>query len=74
MKWLRNWRRKSILRNARLDQAAWEKTLALPIFTGLTLAERAQLADWVTLFLHDKTIFGAAGLIIDGESYPFVDD
>lgn len=65
MKWLRNWRRKSILRNTRLDEAAWEKTLALPIFAGLTLSERTQLKDWAVLFLHDKTIFGAAGLIID---------
>ena len=65
MKWLRNWRRKSILRNTHLDEAAWANTLVLPIFTGLTLSDRAQLADWVTLFLHDKTIFGAAGLIID---------
>jgi len=65
MKWLRNWRRKSILRHARLDEPAWQATLALPVFTGLNLTERAQLADWVSLFLHDKTIFGAAGLEID---------
>lgn len=65
MNWLRNWRRKSILRKARLDQAAWRAVLALPLFSGLSLAERAQLADWVALFLHDKTIFGAAGLEID---------
>ena len=67
MKWLRDWRRKSILRNAHLDQAAWRNTLALPIFAGLTPAEQTQLADWVVLFLHDKTIFGAAGLEINDQ-------
>lgn len=65
MSWLRNWRRKSILRHARLDPLAWGETLALPIFTGLTPAEKSQLADWVVLFLRDKSIFGAAGLQID---------
>lgn len=65
MNWLRNWRRKSILRKSRLDEVAWQSVLALPIFSGLTSAERAQLADWVVLFLHDKSIFGAAGLEID---------
>lgn len=65
MKWLRDWRRKSILSNARLDESAWKDTLALPIFNGLNHAERAQLSNWVSLFLHDKAIFGAAGLVID---------
>lgn len=65
MKWLRGLRRKIILRGNRLGMAAWQETLALPIFAGLSLAERAQLADWVMLFLHDKTISGGADLVID---------
>lgn len=65
MKWLRDRRRRAILRDTRLDQSAWQATLALPVFTGLDVDERARLASWTALFLHDKAINGAAGLAID---------
>lgn len=65
MKWLRDRRRRAILRDTQLDDDAWHATLALPLFTGLNRDEQARLAHWVALFLHDKAINGAAGLVID---------
>lgn len=65
MKWLRERRRRAILRDTQLDDDAWRAVLALPLFNGLNPDERTRLAHWVVLFLHDKAINGAAGLVID---------
>ena len=63
---LRRWWHQRIIRRAALDPALWEKTLeSLPFMRGLTAEERARLRDTVILFLHDKSIRGAAGLQID---------
>ena len=63
---LRRWRRQRIIAGAAIVPALWEETLRrLPFLDGLTTDERARLRDTVILFLHDKSIHGAAGLQID---------
>ena len=63
---LRRWWRQRIIARAPLDPALWEQTLgSLPFLGGLTADERARLRDTVILFLHHKSIRGAAGLGID---------
>ena len=63
---LRRWWRQRIIARAALDPALWEQTLQrLPFLDGLTAHERARLRDTVILFLHSKSIHGAAGLVID---------
>jgi Mlc titration factor MtfA (ptsG expression regulator) len=63
---IRRWWRQRIIRRATLDQALWEQTLrSLAFLDGLTADERARLRETVILFLHDKSIRGAAGLQID---------
>jgi hypothetical protein len=63
---IRRWWRQRIIRRAPLDTALWQATLArLPFLRGLTDGERDRLRDTVILFLHGKTIHGAAGLQVD---------
>lgn len=62
----RQWRRKRILARSRLDETAWRETLSgLSCLRGLNAEERARLKDWVVLFLADKTLSGAGGLLLD---------
>jgi len=64
----RRWRRKRIVANAQLDPALWRKVLArLPFMHGLSEAERERLRQCVILFLHQKSIRGAGGLVLDYE-------
>jgi Mlc titration factor MtfA (ptsG expression regulator) len=63
---LRRWRKSRILRNYRLDEAAWRQTLARYRFlSGLTEVECTRLRELVTVFLHDKQVQGAGGLVLD---------
>jgi MtfA peptidase len=63
---LRRWRRERIIARAAIDPAMWEETLQrLPFVDRLTADERARLRATVILFLHEKSIRGAAGLRID---------
>jgi Mlc titration factor MtfA (ptsG expression regulator) len=63
---LRRWWRQRIIQRTPWDEALWEKTLAgLPFMRGLAADERGRLREAVILFLHDKSIRGAAGLQID---------
>jgi MtfA peptidase len=63
---IRRWRRQRIIARGAPDPGLWEKTLrSLPFLDGLTADERARLRDTVILFLHSKSIRGAAGLQID---------
>jgi len=47
------------------DVAAWQATLALPVFAGLGEAERQQLHALTEQLLADKTFSGAAGIAVD---------
>jgi Mlc titration factor MtfA (ptsG expression regulator) len=63
MKWFRDWRRARILARARLDEARFHDTLEkFPFTRALSGPERRRLRDCVVLFLHEKSIEGAAGL------------
>ena len=68
MGWFTNWRRARALRRTALDEELWRRTAehypAVQLLSGL---ERARLADWVKLFLHEKKIYGAAGLGVGDE-------
>jgi Mlc titration factor MtfA (ptsG expression regulator) len=68
MRWFRNWRRARILRRARLDETLWRAVLGRYEFLSvLSPEERARLRDWVVLFLDEKTIAGAGGLVVRDE-------
>ena len=60
---LRGWRRERALRRGRLDDALWRRALARFSFArDLDAGDAARLREWVTLFLHDKTLSAAGGL------------
>ena len=60
---LKRWRRERIVAHTPIDEAAWRAVLARFAFLrALDDDERAQLKRLVALFLHAKSIHGAAGL------------
>jgi hypothetical protein len=62
----RRWRRARIIARTALDPGQWQQTLErLPFLRGLSAAERVRLRQAVILFLHQKSIHGAAGLELD---------
>ena len=62
----KRWRRRRIVARAPLDAVLWDATLeSLPFLRGLTADERTRLRETVILFLHQKSIHGAAGLQLD---------
>ena len=66
MGWFSRWRRKRILGQASLDPALWRSTVERYPFTrALDEAEKRRLEELVTLFLHEKSIHGAGGLVLD---------
>jgi Mlc titration factor MtfA (ptsG expression regulator) len=69
MSWsLGRWRQARILKRARIDESQWRRTLERYAFlAGLSEDELARLRERVALFLHDKQIHGAGGLVLDDE-------
>ncbi len=68
MSWFKRWRRARILRRADFNENAWLESVARYPFIGtMTEAERARLKESVTLFLHQKAIHGAGGLLVCDE-------
>jgi Mlc titration factor MtfA (ptsG expression regulator) len=66
--WFRDWRRARILRQAAVDEALWRLTVErYPFATSLTASELERLRELVTLFLHEKGIHGAGGMIVHDE-------
>jgi MtfA peptidase len=66
LKAFKRWRRKRILARDAMDPLLWAQTLArLPFLRGLTDEERERLRLCAVLFLHYKSIQGAAGLFVD---------
>lgn len=60
------WRERRILRQSTISPAQWQEAFAaLPVLSGLSLAEQQQLRELATLFLHDKAINGAQGFVVD---------
>jgi hypothetical protein len=63
MKWFTEWRRARILRRARFDEKLWLGIFErYPFLQALSDTERTRLRASAALFLHDKSIHGAAGL------------
>lgn len=57
------WRRRRILKRAVLPERPWRTALGhVPMLRGLGPEERARLRGRVILFLHEKSIQGAAGV------------
>ncbi len=62
---LRSWRRRRLLRRARIDDALWRSVLAgLPFLEYLDEAELDRLRDMALVFLDEKEMHGAHGLEI----------
>ncbi len=59
----RTWRRKRVLRRARIDEALWRRVIAgLPFLAGMSAGELGRLRELALLFLHEKELHGAGGL------------
>jgi MtfA peptidase len=66
---LREWRRKRILKSARLDEALWKRVAAkLSFLRGLSGGDTARLKELVILFLAEKEMHGAHGLGLTDEA------
>lgn len=66
MGWLRNWRRRRTLARHRIDDALWRAVLSrLPFLRGLSADEARRLRALAILFLAEKQLSGARGLVLD---------
>jgi Mlc titration factor MtfA (ptsG expression regulator) len=64
--WFREWRRARILKQASLDADLWQAVVARYEFIAvLSEEELARLAELTLLFVHEKSIHGARGTVID---------
>jgi Mlc titration factor MtfA (ptsG expression regulator) len=62
MGFLRDWRRKRILKSTRVDDELWRRVAAqLPFLRGLSEDEMARLKNLVVVFLAEKEMHGAHG-------------
>ena len=62
---LRSWRRRRLLRHARIDAALWSAVIGgLPFLGYLDQAELARLRDMALVFLAEKEMHGAHGLVL----------
>ncbi len=62
---LRNWLDRRIIQRSGITPAEWEAAFStLPLLKGLTKSEQTRLQELATLFLHQKAIEGAHGLVI----------
>ena len=68
MSFLRRWRRKRLLKSARIDEALWARVASgLSFLRGLSAEEAARLRELVVLFLSEKEMHGARGLKLTDE-------
>ena len=68
MQWFSNWRRQRILKRSPLDERRWRAALDhYPFARALSREERSRLHDWVVLFLNEKSLVGAGGLVVRDE-------
>lgn len=71
--WWRNWRRRRRLTRRRIPEALWQAAVAsLPVLRGLESAELARLRDLATLFLAEKNLDPAGGLVVTPEMGPLI--
>lgn len=65
MGWLRDWRRRRVLRQSEADAPTWQAACnAQAVLTGLPPADQDRLRRLATLFLHEKTFEAAADLTL----------
>lgn len=63
--YIKNWRRKRIIRQSNITPAQWEAAYArLPLLNNLTAQERRDLRDLAILFLYEKSFSAAHGLVL----------
>src|SRR5205814_979614 len=68
MGFFREWRRRRVLRRARLDEALWARVASrLSYLRGLSKEEAARLKELVVLFLAEKEMHGAQGFRLTDE-------
>jgi MtfA peptidase len=64
----RSWRRKRLVRAARIDDALWRRVIAgLPFLAGMSDDELGRLRELALLFVHEKEMHGAGGLELTDE-------
>ena len=63
--YVKNWRRKRIIKQSRITSAQWEAAYArLPLLGRLSTQEKRDLRDLSILFLHEKSFSAAHGLVL----------
>ena len=63
MGWIRDWKRKRILRHHRIDDALWRRAMThLPFLAGLSAAEEKRLREFAVVFLAEKQLAPVGGL------------
>ena len=68
MGFLRDWRRKRVLKSARIDEALWARVASkLSFLRGLSDEETTRLKQLVVVFLAEKEMHGARGLQLTDE-------
>ena len=68
MGWLRDWKRKRILRQHRIDVALWRRALKhLPFLDGLSAAEERRLREFAVVFLAEKQLTPVRGLVLSDD-------
>ena len=68
MGFLREWRRKRVLKSSRIDEALWARVASrLSFLRGLSEEETKRLKELVVLFLSEKEMHGAHGLKLTDE-------
>lgn len=68
MGWLRDWRRKRLLRREHIDEALWTRvTGKLTFLRGLPEADLARLRDLALIFAHEKEMHGAGGFELNDD-------
>jgi len=68
LKRLKTWWRRRIISRSTISEAKWQQAFAsLPLLGRLSQADRQQLRELAILFLHQKKVFGAHGLVVTQE-------
>ena len=68
MGWLRDWKRKRILRQHRIDDALWRRAKKhLPFLAGLTAGEERRLREFAVVFLAEKQLTPVRGLALSDD-------
>lgn len=63
MGWLRDWKRRRVLRRHRIDGALWQRAKKhLPFLRGLSAEEEKRLKEYAVIFLSEKQLTPVHGL------------